>query len=284
MKQVCLFHRRLIVYRRAMRGPFILAALLLATPAFAGATDWQEVAPGARLRLISSDQLTPEGLLRLGIEIDMPLQMKTYWRIPGETGIPASLDFSRSEGVGEHRVLWPYPEIDQSTGYLDFVYHGPTVLPLELRPTGETMVVDLALVLGICSDICVPAQATFALPIQLATPDTAQTLRIEQAIANVPIPPDDDASIGPVAFGPDGLSVPLQSADIDPASVIAATADPAILFGAPQKSPDNDLVILPLLGGDGQQSLVGQLIEISFMTSTGPYVVERQIGSTPAAP
>lgn len=265
-----------------------LAALLLAlpTPALAGATDWQEVAPGARLRLISSDEVTAGGNVLIGIEIDMLPDMNTYWRIPGETGIPAAFDFSRSQGVGDHRVLWPHPDIDQSTGYLDFVYHGPTVLPLELAATGEPMVVDLDLILGICSDICVPAQVAFSLPVHFAQPDRGQGLRLDQAVADVPIPAEDDGVVGAVTLGPDGLSVPLNSADIDPASVIAAAVDPAVLFGAPQKSPDNDLVILPLLGGGEGQSLVGQLIEISFMTPAGPYVVERTIeaaGSTSAA-
>ena len=256
-----------------------LLLIVLPMPALAGATDWQDVAPGARLRLISSDQATADGLVRLGIEIDMPSSMKTYWRVPGETGIPASFDFSGSTGVAAHRALWPYPAIDQSTGYLDFVYHGPTVLPLELTPAGEAMTVDLDVMLGICSDICVPVQVNFALPVDLAKPDAGQALRIEQAIANVPVPAEDDGVVGAVALGPDGLSVPLNSAEIDPASVIAAAADPAVLFGAPKKSRDNDLVILPLLGGGEEQSLVGQLVEISFITPTGSYKVERKIAA-----
>jgi hypothetical protein len=111
-------------------------------------------------------------------------------------------------------------------------------------------------------------------------------LRIDQAIATTPIAAEDDTVIGAIALGPEGLSVPVQGPDIDPMSVIAATEDPAILFGTPQKSPDNGLLILPLLGGE-RQSLVGQLVEISFMTPAGPYSVTRRIaaaGSTPTAP
>jgi len=266
-----------------MRISAAVILFCLATPAFAAATDWQELAPGARARLISSDSAAPDGSIRVGIEIDMPLELKTYWRIPGETGIPTSFDFSRSAGVGAQQVLWPYPTIEKTADYTDFVYRGATVIPIELATTGAPITVNVDVVMGICSDICIPAQASFSLPVSLAKSDAGQSLRIEQAVANSPLPATDDAAIGAVALGEDDLAVMLGSADVDPASVIAATADPAVLFGAPQKSPDNGLVILPLLGGNGQ-SLVGQLIQITYMTPAGPFWVEREIaaaGSTP---
>ena len=107
--------------------------------------------------------------------------------------------------------------------------------------------------------------------------------------ATIPIDAEADeravlVALGDASLDGEALSVVLHSPDIDPASVIAATADPGVLFGAPQKSPDNGIVILPLLGGDGQ-TLVGQPIEITYMTPAGPYWVEREItaaGSTPA--
>lgn len=267
-----------------MRLLVALLSLLVASPVVAAATDWQELAPGAKARLISSNAATADGKVRVGLEIDMPPELKTYWRIPGETGIPTTFDFSRSEGVSDHSVHWPYPVIEATPDYTDFVYRGPTVIPIDLSTDGGSLTVDLDLILGICSDICVPAQASFSLPVSLAKSDPGQELRIEQAVSLTPLAAPDDAVVGPVSLDGEALSVVLHSPDIDPASVIAATADPGVLFGAPQKSPDNGIVILPLLGGDGQ-TLVGQPIEITYMTPAGPYWVEREItaaGSTPA--
>lgn len=268
-----------------MRVLVILAALLTASPVLASATSWQELAPGASARLISSDAPEPGGIVRIGLEIDMGPELKTYWRIPGETGIPTTFDFSRSEGVGDTRILWPYPIIEETPDYTDFVYRGPTVIPIELAASGGPMTVRLDVVLGICSDICVPVQASFSLPVAMDKADAGQELRIEQAIALTPIPAADEAAIGAVVFDGERLAVTLHDPVIDPLSIIAATADPAVLFGAPQKSPDNGIVMLPLLGGD-EQSLVGQRIEITYMTPAGPYWVEREVdaaGSTPAA-
>lgn len=267
-----------------MRTSAVFALVLLTSPVFAAATDWQELAPEARARLISSDVLGADGTTLVAIEIDMPMATKTYWRIPGETGIPIMLDLDRSQGIAGHEILWPFPTREQTDGYLDYVYHGPTVLPVRLTVAGADPLLELDVTLGICSDICVPVQARFSLPLGFAAADAGQGLRIDQALAGVPLPAPDDTVIGAVEAGPDGLIVPLTGADIDPASVIAAGADPAALFGAPQKSPDNGIVILPLLGGT-ERPLVGQDIEIIFMTSAGPYVVNRTIaaaGSTPA--
>ena len=268
-----------------MRLLVAFVPLLAASPAFAAATDWQELAPGARARLISSNATTADGKVRIGLEIDMPLELKTYWRIPGETGIPTTFEFSQSEGITGHTIFWPYPVIEATPEYTDFVYRGPTVIPIELTSDGVPLTVSLDLILGICSDICVPVEASFSMPVSLAKPDPGQGLRIAQAMALTPVASPDAAAVGPVRLDGEALSVVLHSAEILPASVIAATADPGVLFGAPQKSPDNGIVILPLLGGDGQR-LVGQPIEITYMTPAGPFWVEREItaaGSTPAA-
>ena len=132
--------------------PIVLALSLslLAVPAQAGETPWQEVAPGVKVRLITSDKLD-DGVTLAGLELDMPESTNTYWRIPGETGIPTELDFAASTGVSDPWIHWPYPEIDRSRGYLDYVYFGPTVLPFEisadeardiLREAPGVMVVD----------------------------------------------------------------------------------------------------------------------------------------------
>ncbi len=67
---------------------FALVAAALASPAHAAATAWQELAPDARVRLIASEQPVAGGKTFIAIELDMPETMKTYWRVPGETGTP----------------------------------------------------------------------------------------------------------------------------------------------------------------------------------------------------
>ena len=263
-----------------MRFLLCLLLIVLAAPATAGETAWQELAPGVNARLISSDVLRTDGTTLIGIELDMPQNTKTYWRIPGETGIAAELDFTGSAGVAGHSILWPYPTVDRVEGYLDYVYYGRTVLPVLLSVEKDASALELAMTLGVCSDICVPAVASFSLPLTFARADAGQGLRLNQALALTPIPWDGpETAIGEVTYDPAaGLTVPLSDAAIDPGSLIADNGDPLVLFGTPQKSPDGNSVFLPLLG-DVSADLGGQMIRITFMTDMGPYEISRQIRS-----
>src|SRR5690606_14081714 len=169
--------------------PFILLLVLaaLVMPVVAGETPWQEVAPGVKLRLISAGQVEADGTTLLGLEIDMPETSKTYWRVPGETGLPTELSFAGSSGVLGHQMLWPYPTRHETEEYLDYAYFGPTVLPVEVTVGPGLTRVELGALLGVCSDVCVPAQAHFSLPLNDAEPDRPNGLRIRQALAVAPI-------------------------------------------------------------------------------------------------
>lgn len=262
-----------------LRLAAIIAVTLLATPAFAAATDWQEIAPGVKLRVISSDKIV-DGHSLGGLEIDMPATTNTYWRIPGETGIPTEFDFSASTGVGEPMVHWPFPEIDRSRGYMDYAYYGRVVLPFEFEATaGAAATLDVAVTLGVCSDICVPAMARLTLPLTFATPDAENAVRLDQAMAQTPILWDQPGQpFGSVEAGLDG-SLHLLSPDpsIDPARVIADVGDPSILFETPQKSQDGALWTLKPLGGAAEKGLEGSSVQLTFQTPTGPYSVTHTV-------
>jgi DsbC/DsbD-like thiol-disulfide interchange protein len=256
----------------------LMLVTLLATPAFAGASPWQDIAPGVKVRLISSDVVV-DGVSLAGIELDMPPDTNTYWRIPGETGIPTELDLSGSSGLGSPTLHWPYPRIDRSRGYLDYAYYGPVVLPIEFEAGKGGEILDVVLTLGICSDICVPATANLSLPLSFDAPDAAQSIRLDQAMAQTPILWDQPGHpFGTVEAGLDG-SLHLLSPDpsIDPASVIADVGDPAILFETPQKSPDGDQLTLKPLGGEARKELEGSSVQLTFLTPKGPYAVTQVI-------
>jgi len=254
-----------------------IALTLAATPALAGATAWQDIAPGTRARVISSD-IVSGGKTLVGLELDMPADTKTYWRIPGETGIPTQFDFAGSSGVSTPVVLWPYPQLDATEGFRNYVYHGHLVLPVQLTVDGAATL-DTAVTLGVCSDICVPAQASFSLPLR-ADADPEQSLRLQQAVATTPIDWDQPAPpFGAVSAVPGGLAIADVDPAIDPASIIADVGDPQVLFGAPQKSPDGRTLILKLLEESGAQGLEGRPVSLTFTTASGPYAVSRPVAA-----
>lgn len=252
-----------------------------ALPSVAGETPWQSVAPDVSIRLISAGKVTAGGKALVALEIAMPRTTKTYWRVPGETGLPVNLDFSASRGIAAYDILWPYPLRETKGNMLDYVYYGHTILPIELTvPDGEG-IMDVTAMLGICSEICVPAQLRLSLPLENA-PDVANSLRIRQAMAEVPIEwTENSAAIGDVALMPDdkAIGIWVEHDAVDTASLIAATPTGEPLFGAPQKSPHSDLVVLPILSKSDNSALDGMDVEVTFMTDMGAYVVSRTIES-----
>ena len=264
-----------------MRLPVIFSAIaLLVVPVSAGETPWQEVAPGVKLRLISSGHIKADGTTLLGLEIDMPETSKTYWRVPGDTGLPTVLDFAASTGVLGHEIVWPYPTRQETEDYLDYVYLGPTVLPIEVTVEPGQPHAEIEAMLGVCSDICLPAQAHFSLQLQDAEPDRPNGLRIKQALAMAPIEwQHDPQPIGTVEFmaGDAMLAVHVTDPDLDPASLIAATVDGEPVFGTPQKSPEPNLVLIPILGKSDAIDLENQAVQLTFMTGMGAFEVTRTV-------
>lgn len=262
-----------------------LASLLFLAPAYGGETPWIEIAPQARIRLVSTDTEV-DGKVLAAIEIDMPQTTKTYWRIPGETGIPLLMDAGKSSAIKNAEILWPYPTRETAGGFIDFVYHGHTVLPVALEVAGDTPNFAANLLLGVCDEICVPVHVDLTLEIKLNKPDTAQQLRIAQAMAEVPL----EWTTQPEPFGiitfdatTRRLSVPYLPGTIDPASLIADTGNPSQLFSLPQKSPENDVLLFEMLGEGGDLGQGSSQITLTFMTDSGAFELSRTLAPTPIA-
>ena len=104
--------------------------------------------------------------LRAGIEIRLDPGWKTYWRYPGDSGVPPTLDFAGSANVKSVTALWPAPErFADGAGGHSIGYRGDTVLPLRIVADDATKpsALHLKVVFAICSTLCVPAEANLAL-------------------------------------------------------------------------------------------------------------------------
>ncbi|MEM6676572.1 MAG: protein-disulfide reductase DsbD domain-containing protein [Pseudomonadota bacterium] len=82
---------------------------------------------------------------------------KTYWRQPGEAGVPPEFDWSGSQNLDALEIAWPAPTPFESFGYMTLGYGGRVVLPLALTPVDHGRPVELGLDarFGVCREICV---------------------------------------------------------------------------------------------------------------------------------
>jgi DsbC/DsbD-like thiol-disulfide interchange protein len=113
---------------------------------------------------------------RIGaIEFRLDPGWKTYWRNPGDSGLPPVFDWSGSGNLGELVLHWPAPQAVPSGEGVALGYHDRLVLPFTARPADPGQTVDLAVSVdfGLCKDICVPAHVVLTADAATTTPDPA---------------------------------------------------------------------------------------------------------------
>ena len=167
----------------------LLFASLAALPAaFAAQSEWA-VGLQSKLRLL----LAPAegGQLAGGVEIALEPGWHTYWRAPGETGIPPQLDFSGSQNVASVEVHYPVPQRYDDGTSQSLVYFDHLVLPLTVTPRdpGQPVRLRLEALYGVCEDVCIPARAEAAVTLAPGAPDDPLArIAIGEAWRRVPGP------------------------------------------------------------------------------------------------
>lgn len=149
------------------------------------ASAWQPQ-PHASARLIGGAS-TKAAPLRAGIELRLDPGWKTYWRYPGDSGVPPTLDFAGSVNVASATALWPAPErFADGAGGHSIGYHGDIVLPVRVIPKDASKPSSLhaKVAYAICGTLCVPAEA--ALDLALTGKPGAEEPALAAAEARVP--------------------------------------------------------------------------------------------------
>ena len=137
---------------------------------------------------VLSAQLRPgwqmeNGAHMAAVEMLLAPGWKTYWRSPGDAGIPPTFDWSGSENVKSVRLHWPVPRVFEVNGMQTIGYHEHLVLPVEITPHDPARPVRLSVSvdLGVCDKICLPA--SLSLSSDLIAPG-APDAQIQSALAN----------------------------------------------------------------------------------------------------
>ncbi|WP_332686088.1 protein-disulfide reductase DsbD domain-containing protein [Bosea sp. (in: a-proteobacteria)] len=172
-----------------------VVALALAVMALASPAQAQEAAVSlwsrsthSSLRLIAG-ATAPSGKQRVGVEIVMAPGYKTYWRSPGDAGVPPVFDWSGSENVGGLDVRWPAPERFEDANGSGIGYVDEIVVPVSVQPVDPARPVTVALKLdyAVCDKICVPARGEARLWLEPGVTSVTSP-RLEEFEARVPIP------------------------------------------------------------------------------------------------
>ncbi|MEM8630425.1 MAG: protein-disulfide reductase DsbD domain-containing protein [Pseudomonadota bacterium] len=187
----------------------LLTSLALAT-ALSVSADAQSSTPMARLDVLPGWR-TESGTQMTGFLITMRPGWKTYWRTPGDAGIPPRFDWRGSENLKGVALHWPRPDVFFDYGMRTVGFKDQLLLPVELAPRGEGPIrVAGTLEVGVCEDVCVPVQLDYN---RLVEPGGAKDPAILAALRDRPVSGQSAGvtraicSVAPIS---DGLRVTAQ--------------------------------------------------------------------------
>lgn len=161
-----------------------LAALALAAAALPA---WANpYAAKAEARLLHGWQ-NADGTRTAALHITLAPGWKTYWRAPGDAGIPPLFDWSASRNLAGTKLHWPTPVVFDQGGMRSIGYTDELVLPITLTPKakGQPMKLRATVDIGVCKDICVPMR--IELSETIAPESRAHAAPIKSALGSAPL-------------------------------------------------------------------------------------------------
>lgn len=272
-----------------------LALAAVSAAAAAEDTDW-EVTAYSKARLIASHKSVPnpgEEPLYVGFQVELQPGWKTYWRSPGDAGLPPVFDWSGSVNVANVELLYPAPQHFEIFNLTTYGYHDGVVYPIKVTPAiaGAPVTLKATVNYLVCEDLCVPVTANFTLAIPAAEGPAPYSLHaglIDRYLEKVPLQGGDDLTIAKVSLlgvpGRQNLAIRIKGENLMSGASAIAEDQAGFRFSYPKKRILSDAkevefmwqVISPDEGGD----LAGKDITLTVSDGWGHYE-EKTIAINP---
>ncbi|MGB5557704.1 MAG: protein-disulfide reductase DsbD domain-containing protein [Paracoccaceae bacterium] len=128
---------------------------------------------------------TKSGTHMAALRVRLAPGWKTYWRAPGDGGIPPRFDWDGSANLKAVQFHWPVPTVFAINGIQSIGYHDELILPIEITPTaaGKDISVRASVELGVCEEICLPMQVDLRADL---VSDAADDPAIRASLSNQP--------------------------------------------------------------------------------------------------
>jgi DsbC/DsbD-like thiol-disulfide interchange protein len=246
--------------RELLWAALVLPAYSLAARAGTG--------PHYSARLVGGE--TVAGTWRAGLDITLDEGWKTYWRVPGDAGVPPQFDWSRSGNVKSVTLLWPAPTRFADAGGETVGYKSRIVFPVDVVAKDSAQRIDLALdaFLGVCEEICIPVKLDISLAQSAADPGDASL--IAAFAARVPQKVDAQSPFRVASASlveTDGrfdLALRLQGQGFEKDLDIFVEGDEFTYFRAPRPGSEKGLVHLPIDGLKDGGRLKGRPLNLTM--------------------
>jgi DsbC/DsbD-like thiol-disulfide interchange protein len=243
----------------------LLSALMTTEARAQSSTPWNEH-PNAKVRLLAG-----EGRM-LGIEMQLAPGWKTYWRMPGDAGVPPSFEWAGSENIKAFDVLYPAPQTMSDQGGIAIGYKDTVILPVKitLGTEGQPATAVLEFAFGVCKDICIPVESKFKLSLEGAAP-WAQNAALKTHLMRVPKVAADVASAAPLITSVTREAVggkPVLKVGTRDVSDVYVEAPDGLFIPLTQKR-GGGLFEVDLSASPDLKDLIGKTVRITATTANG---------------
>jgi DsbC/DsbD-like thiol-disulfide interchange protein len=201
------FYRRFLqIFGRA--AGVSIATLTVFSTAHAATSEWASN-EGGRMRLVA---LAPDadGHVRAALQIEPRAGWVTYWREPGESGIPPQITLAPDRKAVLERIAYPVPKPISLGDIREIGYDAPVSLPLDFRANGDTQL-DITAFIGVCKNICIPFQANLSVGLPAAgSAEGTDAAIIAAANGSLPAAPSADFAVQSHSLSADGKTLSLR--------------------------------------------------------------------------
>jgi len=133
--------------------------------------------------------------LLVGLKLRMADQWHTYWKNPGDSGLPTRIRWELPPGWKAGEIRWPYPTLLPVGPLMNYGYEDDIVLLTTLTPPADAAAGNAGIKAKVewlvCKDICVPekGELDLVLPVSAAPPekDPRFIAHIERAEDMLPV-------------------------------------------------------------------------------------------------
>lgn len=93
-----------------------------------------------------------------GLHLSLAPGWQTYWRAPGDSGIPPRFTWTGSQNVAAQNTVWPVPEVHVKNGLRTIGYTGDVVLPMlfSAKDASQPITLSGTVEIGVCEKVCIP--------------------------------------------------------------------------------------------------------------------------------
>ena len=182
----------------ALRRALLAAALPLCL--WGAQATAQSVLPGSAAKLssvVTTSEVraelmahAPQGVaagqpLWLGLQITHQPEWHTYWKNPGDSGLPTVLEWTLPAGVTAGEIAWPTPKKIPIGNLANYGYEGTVLLPVPLTVApgfkDEQLSVRLKASWLVCRRECIPQEGEFVLNVPARSSYAAQGAAFDAA-------------------------------------------------------------------------------------------------------